>query len=532
MTSLTPTSQRDPPTETEKAIRVLILEDRPADAEVILQELRRAGFAPEWQRVENEGDFAARLHPALDLILADYRLPLYDGLSALRFVQQRKLDIPFILISAVLSDEVAAQCIKHGVTDYLRKGHLDRLGLAVANALEERRLRADRKHIEEQLRQAQKLETIGQLAGGIAHDFNNVLCVINGRTSLLLEDPTVPPAARDSLKEIYTAGARAAALTRQLLFFSRRQAINLVPVNVNKVIEELAKMLGRLIGEHIRLDLELGAEVPPIEADAGMMEQILINLAVNARDAMPRGGRLVIATNPIVLSRDDVRDRPSARAGEFVCLQVADNGCGIPPEIMPRIFEPFFTTKGEGRGTGLGLSTVFGIVGQHHGWIDVSSRVNAGTRFSLYLPANRRCEPSAILFEPEQKVPGGNETILVVEDETSVREFAVAALQLHGYRVLQATSGRDAIDVWQRHDQAVHLLLTDMVMPDDVTGPELAAAMLAGNPALRVIFTSGYTPEMMVEVFAASKGKRFLHKPYQPRTLALAVREALDAPQP
>jgi signal transduction histidine kinase len=520
-----------PGTASPTPIRVLLLEDRESDAELILQELRRSGFKPQWQRVESEPDFIGALQPEIDVILADYRLPLFDGLSALRCVQQRGLDIPFILVSAVLSDEVAAQCIKSGVTDYLRKSSLDRLALAVTNAMQERHLRVERAKMEEQLRQSQKMETIGQLAGGIAHDFNNVLCVINGRTSMLLDDPSLPPAARESLKEVYTAGARASALTRQLLLFSRRQAICRVALNLNRTIEELTKMLGRLIGEHIHLELELNPELPPIEGDGGMMEQVLINLAVNARDAMPRGGRLIVATNPIVLSTEEVRGRPSARPGNFVCLRVTDTGSGIAPEVMPRIFEPFFTTKGVGLGTGLGLSTVFGIVGQHHGWIDVTSELGKGTTFSLYLPVAHRVEPSALVGMTSEPVSRGTEMILVVEDDAAVRDFAVAALQYHGYNVLQATNGQTAVEVWQRHQENIRLLLTDMVMPDDMTGPELASALLAGNPKLKVIFTSGYAPEQMSAVFAASKGKRFLHKPYQPRTLARAVREALDSPE-
>ncbi len=531
---MTSTSPSHPSGETTPLapppIRVLMLEDRPADAEVIVQELRRFGFSVTYECVDSRPDFEARLSPAIDVILADYRLPLYDGVSALQLVHQRGLDVPFILISAVLTEEIATQCIKNGVTDYLQKDHLDRLGLAVTNALGERRLRAERHAIEEQLRQAQKMEIIGQLAGGIAHDFNNVLCVINGRTSMLLEDSRVPPEAKDSLKEIYTAGSRAAALTRQLMLFSRRQAMNKVAVRLNTVIEELAKMLGRLIGENIQLALELDANLPTVEADVGMIEQVLINLAVNARDAMPHGGKLVIASHPVVLGDEDVRGRHGARPGEFACLRVTDTGTGIAPEILPRIFEPFFTTKAAGRGTGLGLSTAFGIIGQHHGWIDVESRVGAGTSFTIYVPARKRIEPSALIAEPAvTKVPCGTETILVVEDEASVRDFVVAALQFHGYRVLQAATGREALEVWRRHDRKIQLLLTDMVMPDDMTGPELAAAMQAQTPSLRVIFTSGFTPEMMTDLFAASKGKRFIHKPYQPRALALAVREALDA---
>jgi two-component system cell cycle sensor histidine kinase/response regulator CckA len=279
------------------------------------------------------------------------------------------------------------------------------------------------------------------------------------------------------------------------------------------------------------LVLNLTERLPTIEGDGGMMEQVLMNLAVNARDAMPRGGTLTIKTETVVLLDEDVRGKPDARAGEFVRLTLSDTGMGISPDILPRIFEPFFTTKGMNRGTGLGLSTVYGIVGQHRGWIEVASELGVGTTFAIYLPAVRHVSPSALLFAPaEVKVRGGNETILVVEDEPAVRECAVAALQLYGYRVRQATNGRDALEVWQRHGQDAQLLLADMVMPDNMTGPELAAAMQAGNPALRVVFTSGYTAEMMGEVFAAGKGKRFVNKPYQARTLAQAVREALDAP--
>lgn len=518
-----------PPT---RNIRVLMLEDRSSDAELILHELRRSGFAPEFHRVDNEADFVALLDPAIDIILADYSLPQFDGMKALRRLQERTLDIPFIIITGSLGDERAAQCIKRGVCDYLLKDRLERLGLAVSNALEERRLRAERKHLDEQLRQAQKMEAIGQLAGGIAHDFNNVLTVINGHVGLLLDGEAFSPDVVESLKQVYMAGERAASLTRQLLFFSRKRPIERQAFDLNAIIEEITLLLRRLIGEQINLELQLAPEVVAIEGDISMMEQILMNLVVNARDAMT-AGKIVVASQPVELTAEDVRGNAAARPGRFVCLSVQDTGCGIAPELLPRIFEPFFTTKDVGKGTGLGLATIFGIVQQHQGWVEVASTLGVGTTFKVFLPvAGPEAPPVAQAEIAEAAMRGGRETILVVEDETSVREFTVAVLQPYGYRVLQAKSGADALAVWQRHSSRINLLLTDMVMLDDMSGPELATRLQAEKPGLAVIFTSGYSEEMIGQVFGARIVARFVHKPYQPRVLAKAVREILDEKRP
>jgi two-component system, cell cycle sensor histidine kinase and response regulator CckA len=522
------TTQPSPPPK--KKIRVLLLEDRATDAELIVRELRRANFDPEWTRVETEGAFVAHLDPTIDVVLADYNLPLFNGLQALGRLQELKLDIPFILISGALGDELVAQCIKQGVTDYLLKDRLDRLGLAISHALEERRLRAEHTLVEEQLRQSQKMEAVGQLAGGVAHDFNNLLTVIIGYSGMMLDDASTSEETREAAKQIYLAGQRAGSLTRQLLFFSRKRPIERALMDLNTTVEEVAAMLKRLIGAHIDLQLKLAGDLPRIEADASMMEQVLINLSVNARDAMPEGGKLTIGTVTRELRETDLRGNPDARPGRFVCLRVEDTGSGIPPEIMPRIFEPFFTTKEVGKGTGLGLATIFGIVKQHHGWVEVESQVGKGTSFSILLPVVESSATLPAVKEPDEpRVAGGQETILLVEDETSVREFAVAVLAPLGYRVLQASSGVEALEVWQWHSARINLLVTDVVMPGNIAGPALAKILTARKPGLPVIFTSGYNEEAMHEVCAPNPEVRFLHKPYSPRQLATAVRETLDA---
>jgi len=522
-------SNSDSPSD-KKKLRVILLEDKVIDAELIVRELRRCGYEPRWDRVETEEDFVGLLDPSIDVVLADYDLPRFDGLKALAKLKGLGLDIPFIIISGSLGDELVAQCIKQGVTDYLLKDRLDRLGLAISNALDERRLRAERVLVEEQLRQSQKMEAIGQLAGGIAHDFNNVLTVINGWSNILLEDPDVSPETREAAKQIYTAGQRAGSLTRQLLYFSRKRPIERVALELNHTIDEVATMLRRIIGEDIALKLDLAPRLDRIEADASMIEQVLVNLTVNARDAMLNGGHLTIGTRMVQLNAADIRGKSEARAGRFVTLCVRDTGCGIAPEIMPRIFEPFFTTKEVGKGTGLGLATIFGIIKQHRGWIEVKSEVGMGTSFEVFLPvAGSGVDSAPKSATAEGPIATGRETLLIVEDEASVREFAVAVLQPLGYRLLQARSGLHALEVWKWHSKRIDLLLTDMVMPDDVTGPALAAKLLAEKPELAVIFTSGYSQETVNGVFSAETSARFIHKPYSPRQLGSAVREALDA---
>lgn len=314
-------------------LHVLLLESNAADAELTVGELRRFGFDPVSHRVATLVDFASHLTPDLDVILADFRLPNFDGLVALRYLREQNLDIPFIVIAGALGEEFAARCMKEGVADYLLKDRLERLGMAVANAIEDKRLRTERSLVDEQLRQAQKRELLGQLAGGIAHDFNNVLTVINGWSGLLLEDTRLPEDVCEAIMQVHTAGVRAVGLTRQLLFFSSTRAIERKPLELNKVIETVSIMLRRLIGEDISLELTPAAETLWVEADSGMMEQVLINLAVNARDAMAHGGRLLVTTRTAELREPDLPGWPQRRPGHFVCIEAKDTGCGMAPEV-------------------------------------------------------------------------------------------------------------------------------------------------------------------------------------------------------
>lgn len=384
--------------------------------------------------------------------------------------------------------------------------------------------------LEEQLRQSQKMEAVGQLAAGVAHDFNNILTIIHGHTALLQRALPADTPATESLKQIGGAAMRAANLVRQLLAFSRRQVMQPKPLNLNEVVQNLTKLLNRVLREDINLDFNCAPSLPTVRADAGMMEQVLLNLAVNARDAMPNGGRLTISSNQVVVDDVFLQQHPEARPGSFVCLSVTDTGTGIPPEIRHRIFEPFFTTKGVGQGTGLGLAMVYGILKQHEGWIEVESEIGEGTTFHLYLPA------APETFGPEtqnnanenEAVRGGKETILVVEDEPALRELVHNMLQQLGYNVLAAGNGPEAQKVWKQNQGQVDLLLTDIVMPHGLSGRQLAEDLRNTRPDLKIIFTSGYSIDIISKNLASEKGFNFLPKPFHPLVLARAVRDCLD----
>jgi two-component system, cell cycle sensor histidine kinase and response regulator CckA len=387
------------------------------------------------------------------------------------------------------------------------------------------------RHLEEQLRQSQKMEAVGQLAGGIAHDFNNLLTAILGSTQLLLHN--IPPGdpRREDAEEIKLAGLRAAELTRQLLAFSRRQVLAPKVLDLNAVVANIERMLRRLLGEDIELVTSLDPGAGAVNADPGQLEQVLLNLAVNARDAMPAGGRLSIETARFTLHEEHVERRHRMPPGDYACLVVTDTGVGMDDATQAHLFEPFFTTKEVGKGTGLGLATVYGIVKQSGGYIWVYSEPGRGTTVKVYLPrvrgATEPAAPPPHPAAPPREVRGGHETVLLVEDAAPVRALARRSLEACGYRVLDASDGPTALELSARHGEAIDLLVTDVVMPG-MSGRELAERLAPGRPSMKVLYTSGYTDDAMVRQGVLNAGVAFLQKPFVPDSLARKVREVLD----
>ena len=386
----------------------------------------------------------------------------------------------------------------------------------------------DRKQLEERLRQSQKMKAIGQLAGGVAHDFNNILTVTHGHALLLLGEKSLSKSGKESAQAIAQAAERAAGLTRSLLAFSRRQVIQLQPVDLNELINSMTMMLGRILGEDIALQLKYSPEPAVVQADSSMMDQVLLNLVVNARDAMPKGGKLAVEVAVVDVGSRHLASHPEARAGKFACLSVVDSGTGITPANLRRIFEPFFTTKEDDQRTGFGLATVYGIVKQHQGWIEAESELGKGATFRVYIPVSKEKSDATSKKPAKQAVKGGDETILVVEDEAPVLELVSKALTAYGYNVLQAVSGTKAMDVWKKSKSKIDLLLTDVVLPDQLNGRELAERLKKAKSKLKVIYSSGYSPEVIGKDIVLQKGQFFLQKPYDLQKLAVTVRTCLD----
>lgn len=639
-------------------IRILILEDRPSDAELMLHELRRAGFDPDWQRVETEADYLAHLDPAPQIILADITLPQFDGLRALRLLQELGLDIPFIIVTGSFEDD-ALECIRQGGADYLLKDRLARLGSAVVRALRDKKLRdekrqtnqelweseeryrglfervpvglyrttpageivnanpalvqilgypdqesllqrnarevyvdpedrrrqvdlleregvvhgfemqlrrrdgaviwvwdtlravtdgegrllyfdgamqdvtehkradEERQKLELQLRQAQKLEAVGLLAGGIAHDFNNRLTVILGNAQLVLDALNPSDALYELLISIEGAAKGAAALTRQLLMFSCRQILQPELLDLNKLITNFAKMLGRVIGEATELQLDLAPGAGAVCADPNALEQVLMNLALNARDAMPEGGTLRMATATVQVDEAYCRVHPQAKVGNYVQLTVSDTGVGMDEVVKERLFEPFFTTKEPGKGTGLGLSMVYGIVSQHDGWIEVESAVGDGATFQIYLPAAQKAVYQAPQKEELVTIPTAEKTILLAEDELTVQKVAQRMLEQSGYKVLVAADGEQAVEVFAANQKNVDLVILDAVMPK-VSGPKAYASIRALRMDVPVLFVTGHSQDLARLPLPGSAQVHLLTKPFGPRELAQKIGQVLE----
>jgi two-component system cell cycle sensor histidine kinase/response regulator CckA len=650
-----------------RPLRVLHLEDSARDAEMVRLKLDVEGLSCDILLANSKDSFEAALtREPFDVILSDYNLPGYDGVTALKQAQATQPDVPVILISGTVVEEEAVKCLHIGATDYLLKDHLDRLVPAVQRAIQEaetRRTRKfteralvqreqalrendertnfalaaarmgvweiefatnrltwsdtmaplfgltsdhapkttegffrlihpddrrateasveraiagerdyvvefraiwpngsahwvhgraqasndadgkplrllgiamdidERKSLEDQLRQAQKLEAIGQLAGGVAHDFNNLLTVILGFSEMLIERLSPDDPGRADLLEIKKAGARAAGLTRQLLAFSRKQILQPKVLDVNALIRGMESMLRRLIVEHVDLTVSLSAHGALVKMDPTQFEQILVNLAVNAADAMPRGGKFTIETASVSLDEHYQQRHLPVTPGDYVMLAVSDTGVGMDEVTSRRIFEPFFTTKEIGKGTGLGLATVYGIVKQSGGDIRVDSAPGRGTTFRIYLPQlsagiPRSMEPSA----EARDVARGSETVLLVEDDEGVRLLAQVTLERSGYRVLQAENPKEAAQLAGEFAGPIHLLLSDVIMPES-DGPRLLDRLVSARPAVRVLYMSGYADEAIRHVLMV-EGTPFLQKPFTPHALTRKVREVLDAASP
>jgi len=368
---------------------------------------------------------------------------------------------------------------------------------------------------------------VGQLAAGVAHDFNNILTVIQGNAALLRDQPGQDPSCTEPLNDISVAAERAARLVRQLLAFSRKQILNPEMLNPGQVVSNLQETLKQLLQDRMTLEVNVAPGLPPVQADPGMIEQIIMNLSVNARDAMSNGGKLTIGVDTVTINNDDAQKNSEIRPGRYVCLSVSDTGCGIAPDLLPRIFDPFFTTKEIGKGTGLGLATVYGIVKQHNGWVDVQSAIGQGTTFRIFLPVGtENPHPGETPLLQTTTSKKASECILVVEDEDHVRALTAAVLRKSGYRVLEAASARAALDMFQDHSSEIDLLFTDVMMPGNLLGDELAIRLQADKPSLAVLFTSGYTPEV-TKTDLRGKGN-FLSKPFTPAQMLTTIRQCLD----
>ena len=508
-------------------LRALIVEDSEDDAALIVRELKHGGFDVEHTRV----DSAAAMNAALDtgrwdIVISDYSIPEFSGAEALKILRARTSEIPFIYVSGTLGEDTAVAALKSGAQDYLVKGKLGRLVPAIERELRDAEAKRERQRLETQVHQLRRFEAIGQLAGGIAHDFNNVIGAVLGFAELGQEELAEDHPTRKRLQKICEQAKRASGLTRQLLAFARRQVLQPHNLDVNTAITETISLLGRLIGEHIQIEPVLSDDLNPAWADGTQVEQVIMNLCLNARDAMPQGGKIRIWTRNFEIRAGDAVPQAYYRPGKYVLITIADTGTGMNQQTLEHIFEPFFTTKEVGKGTGLGLATVYGIVKQHGGIVDVQSELGAGTEFRVYLPVGSGT-PQMSEKKVEAAVIRGSETILVAEDHDELRELAKEVLESLGYHVLLAETGEQAIQIFMDDHRLIDLVLLDVVMPE-MGGPAALEKMLKIKPSLRAIFATGYTAEVESVRSMTQNGALLLQKPYTSRELGQIVRLLLD----
>jgi two-component system, cell cycle sensor histidine kinase and response regulator CckA len=508
---------------------ILLIEDSEEDAVIILRELKQGGYDVDFARVDSPEALQVSLATRRwDLVLSDFAMPRLSGIDALKLVRSTGSDVPFIFISGAMGEDKAVAALKDGAQDYLVKGNLKRLVPAIQRELEEVEEHRQRRRLEQHVHQLQKFEAIGRLAGGVAHDFNNLLSIILGQTEILLER------SRDveithGLEMTREAARRGASLTRQLLAFGRRQVFETRVLDLNTVLTDFEKLLRRAIGDDIELEFQTDPSLRTVEADPGQLEQVVMNLAINARDAMPSGGKLTISTANLDLDEDYADRRVVVTPGHYVQVLVRDTGCGMDEHTKSRIFEPFFTTKEQGKGTGLGLATVYGIVKQSGGYIWVYSELGHGTAFKIYLPVVEAAAKAPRNIERSGELLRGSETILVVDDDSSLLEVTCDFLKGGGYRVLSAGSPEEAVRLADSHGGAIDFLLTDVIMPK-MNGRELATELLKTRPGMKVLYVSGYADGIVRDGVhePLEGGLAFLQKPFTRHAVMRKIRDLLD----
>jgi two-component system, cell cycle sensor histidine kinase and response regulator CckA len=508
-------------------LRALIIEDSENDCGLLLSILQRGGYDVTHQRVCSSTALTTVLDDGQwDIVISDYSMPGFKGTDALAMVRKKGLDVPFIFLSGTIGEEIAVNAMRAGAQDYVIKGNAARLLPAIQRELREAEVRRDRTQIAQRLRHLEKFEALGKLAGGVAHDFNNVIGAIMGWAELGFDRVSSDSPEAKLFRNIGEQAKRAAGLTRQLLAYARRQVLEPKNIDLNVMVKETTTLLQKTIGEQIDVKMVLAPDLQITRADPSQIEQVVMNLCFNARDAMPKGGQLLIETRNIDLDGYFCKQHADTQPGRYIQLSVCDTGVGMDATTMERIFEPFFTTKEIGKGTGLGLATVMGIVKQHGGLLDVYSEPGKGTAFRVYLPAiDGVAEPPHQMNDAP--VRGGTETILVAEDHDGMREMAQQILESLGYQLLLARDGKEAVDLFGAHRNSISLVLLDVIMPK-LDGIDTYEQMCKAKPSVPVIFTSGYSDHGPMLASLTQKGATILQKPYGSKVLARRVRELLD----
>jgi signal transduction histidine kinase len=512
-------------------LRVLIVEDDERDAALLVRELKRGGYDLTFERVETPEAMAAALDGKIwDIVVSDYSMPRFSGPAALDMVRESGVDLPFIIVSGTVNDEVAVDAMRAGACDFMRKGEFTRLLPAIDRELREAARRRDHRAMEEHLHQAQKVEALGQITGGISHDFNNLLGVIIGNLDLLQDSLRDDPERTEFVEGALNAALRGAELTKSLLAVARQQPLSARVIDLNERLPGMVAMLQRTLGSDIHITTLLADDLWPSQADPSRVEDALLNLAINARDAMPDGGAIAIETANIGLDEHHPSTPVELTPGDYVVLSVTDTGGGMPPDVIQRATDPFFTTKPLGKGTGLGLSMIYGFAKQSKGHLSIYSELGVGTTVRLYLPRASRPDTGDEIDDPAAhggELVGGGETILVVDDNPDLRQASIRRLTDLGYNCVGAENGLEALALMDAGAR-FELLFTDVGLPNGMLGDELAVLAVERQPWIKVLFTSGYARIRRSVAEERSEPTPMIHKPYRARELAEMVRSVLD----